>query len=160
MLMVSSHSGSDYSNRPEKNDDKALEGHNGPLRGNGQADGKCGNYTFKLTDPKPKFPPGEDAKGQGGKPNEIGCAIVEGLKANREDMDAAIEEYCNNDGHDLSGFKGDKKVGGVHIHVQGSVRTRGEAEWYEDVGTCRYVLCTPLRSKDKADVLATQGLQQ
>ncbi|KAJ6135750.1 hypothetical protein N7512_000910 [Penicillium capsulatum] len=143
----------DYHSRPEPSSDDKLSEHHGPLRGTAEATGKCGKYTAKKTDVKPKFkPPGEDAPAPNGKPFEVSCHKEPGaIGVKKDDMEAAIDEFCKN-GRSLDPSKDSragslfKKLDGGTLILHGSPNMGHNPEpidWYKDKNACQYVPSSP-----------------
>lgn len=148
-LLTTSLLGAEYHSRPEPSSDDKLDDHHGPLRGTATASGKCGKYTAKKSDAKPKFkPPGEDAPGVDGKPIEVVCHQEAGaIGVKKDEMEAAIDEFCK-DGKSLDPRKDSsagsllKKMGDGTLILHGSPNMGSNPEpvdMYKDRNACQYV---------------------
>ncbi|KAL9591774.1 MAG: hypothetical protein Q9179_007384 [Wetmoreana sp. 5 TL-2023] len=114
------------------------------ISGQGQFHSECGIYSFNLTDPTPKFPPGSDAVDSAGSKIEPVCFTKENQYISQSDLDAAVGSYCDNDGKVF--FKGDKQVGHAiatgpktHIYTEGTDISKQTVTYYKYDDVCGQV---------------------
>ncbi|KAL8628772.1 hypothetical protein Q9189_005500 [Teloschistes chrysophthalmus] len=110
--------------------------------GEGQFHSECGIYSFKLTDPTPKFPPGPDSVDSAGSLVEPVCFTKQNQYIQQSDLDAAISSYCDNDGKPF--FKGDKQISHAvstgpetHIYTEGTDISKQTITYYKYDDVCK-----------------------
>ncbi|KAL8645031.1 MAG: hypothetical protein Q9210_006938 [Variospora velana] len=83
----------------------------------------CGIYSFKVTNTTPAFSPGPSAVDSDGATIKPWCSSYESQYIPPADLDAAIAEYCDNDGKPF--FKG-------HIQIGHKIGSGPDAHLYTD----------------------------